>query len=184
VSAAGELERVTGFCLDVTERRRGRRSQPRQRRPPPGPRRCHRSARRLRTRFHAQSTLGLGGWSKLLGHTEDTDVATAFGQSLPAAEAAAGLEAWFAAAFPVSPPSSKPSRSARPMVARCRSSWAPTASSTVNAISPAPSVSSARCRRISPRRRSIRPLPTSPIRLPHWTTPWSPKPSPPSPKPS
>ncbi|MBC7366929.1 MAG: PAS domain-containing protein, partial [Undibacterium sp.] len=98
VSAAGELERVTGFCLDVTERRELEEAS---------------LANDSRLQDLSGSTGALGAfeldfthrthwvspaWCRLLGHDEATataDPATAFGQSLPAAEAASGLEVWF-----------------------------------------------------------------------------------------
>jgi PAS domain S-box-containing protein len=100
VSAAGELERVTGFCLDVTERRELEEAS-------------LANDARLQDLGGATGPLGAfeldfmhkahwvsPAWSKLLGHAEDPDVVAAFGQSLPAAEATAGLEAWFAARAP------------------------------------------------------------------------------------
>ena len=79
VSAAGELGRVTGFCLDVTERRA------------------------FAPDFTHKSHWASPAWCKLLGHPEDADIASAFGQSLPATEAAMGLEAWLAARTPGRP---------------------------------------------------------------------------------
>ncbi len=98
VSPAGELERVTGFCLDVTERREVEEAS---------------LANDARLQDLGGPTGPLGAfeldfthkihwvspaWCRLLGHAEDAataDPVTAFGQSLPAHEAACGLEVWF-----------------------------------------------------------------------------------------
>ncbi len=98
VSAAGELDRVTGFCLDVTERRELEEAS-------------LANDSRLQDLSGATGALGAfeldfthkqhwlsSAWCQLLSHDEaraTADPVTAFGQSLPAAEAASGLEVWF-----------------------------------------------------------------------------------------
>jgi len=103
VSAAGELERVTGFCLDVTERRELEEAS---------------LANDARLQDLAGVTGPLGAfefdftnkqhwvskaWCRLLGHDPAyaaTDAIAAFGQNLPAAEASAGVETWLRARAP------------------------------------------------------------------------------------
>ena len=95
VSAAGELERVTGFCLDVTERRELEEAS-------------LANDARLQDLGGAAGPLGAfefdfaqklhwvsAAWRRLLGHDQKTDALTAFRRSLPAAEAISGLEVWF-----------------------------------------------------------------------------------------
>jgi two-component system cell cycle sensor histidine kinase/response regulator CckA len=98
VSAAGELERVTGFCLDVTERRELEEAS-------------LANDARLQDLGGATGPLGAfefdfthkthwvsPAWCRLLGRDEDAataDPVNAFGQSLPVHEAASGLEVWF-----------------------------------------------------------------------------------------
>lgn len=103
VSAAGELERVTGFCLDVTERRELEEAS---------------LANDARLQDLAGVTGPLGAfefdfankqhwvskaWCRLLGHDPAdaaTDATAAFGQNLPATEAEAGVETWLLARAP------------------------------------------------------------------------------------
>ena len=97
IGATGELERATGFCTDITERRELEETS-------------------LANDSRLQALSGPAGelgafefdfaqkifwvspaWCGLLGHDPAavTDPLAAFGQSLPAAEAAAGVPTWF-----------------------------------------------------------------------------------------
>jgi len=97
IGVAGELERATGFCTDVTERRELEESS---------------LANDSRLQDLSGPTGELGAfefdfaqkifwvspaWCGLLGHDPATltDPIAAFGQSLPAGEAAAGVPTWF-----------------------------------------------------------------------------------------
>jgi len=98
VGEAGEFERVTGFCLDVTERRELEETS-------------LTSDARLQDLGGANGPLGAfefdfanenhwlsEGWCRLLGHdaaTAQANPVASFGLSLPAGEAAAGLATWF-----------------------------------------------------------------------------------------
>jgi len=98
VGAAGEFERVTGFCLDVTERRELEEAS-------------LTNDARLQDLGGANGPLGAfefdfaheshwlsEGWCRLLGHdaaTAQANPVACFGLSLPTGEAAAGLETWF-----------------------------------------------------------------------------------------
>ena len=103
VNAAGELERVTGFCTDVTERRELEEAS-------------LANDARLQDLGSATGPLGAfefdftkkqhwvsDAWCHLLGHDPAhaaADPITAFGQNLPAAEASAGVESWLLARAP------------------------------------------------------------------------------------
>ncbi len=97
IGAAGELERATGFCIDVTERRELEEAS---------------LANDSRLQDLSGPTGALGAfefdfaqkvfwvspaWCGLLGQDPAnlTDPITAFGENLPAAEAAAGVQTWF-----------------------------------------------------------------------------------------
>ena len=98
VGEAGELERVTGFCLDVTERRELEETSLTNDARLQGLGGANGPLGAFEFDFANESHWLSEGWCRLLGYdaaTAQANPVASFGRSLPAGEAADGLESWF-----------------------------------------------------------------------------------------
>ena len=98
VGEAGEFERVTGFCLDVTERRELEETSLTNDARLQGLGGANGPLGAFEFDFANESHWLSEGWCRLLGYdaaTAQANPVASFGRSLPAGEAADGLESWF-----------------------------------------------------------------------------------------